>query len=133
MALVSILYRLQREMTFHFISGIKSQAKICCLSFFFYLLLTMEYLHKFLLNPDFKVEKFDNEILLYAVSNTSGVYLNETAYLVWEMCSQGQSVEEIVLLLEETYSHQKETIREDVTVAITSLVDYGALIPSSDE
>ncbi len=99
----------------------------------YYLLRTMEYSQKFLLNPEFKVEKFDNEILLYAVSNTSGIYLNETAYLVWEMCAQEQTVEEIITLLEDTYPLQKETIREDVSAAITSLVEYGALIVSSDE
>lgn len=92
----------------------------------------MEYSQKFLLNPAFKVEKFDNEILLYAVSDTRGVYLNETAYLVWEMCAQNQTVEEIVTLLEETYPQQKATIREDVATAIASLAECGALIVSSD-
>lgn len=98
----------------------------------FYLMVIMEYSQKFNLNPEFKVEKFDDEILLYAVSNTSGVYLNETAYLVWEMCSQDQSVEEIITLLEETYPLQKETIRGDVTAAIESLVEYGALVVCND-
>ncbi len=98
----------------------------------FYLMVIMEYSQKFNLNPEFKVEKFDDEILLYAVSNTSGVYLNETAYLVWEMCSQDQTVEEIITLLEETYPLQKETIRGDVTAAIESLVEYGALVVCND-
>ncbi len=98
----------------------------------FYLMVIMEYSQKFNLNPEFKVEKFDDEILLYAVSNTSGVYLNETAYLVWEMCSQDQTVEEIITLLEETYPLQKTTIRGDVTAAIESLVEYGALVVCND-
>ena len=96
------------------------------------LMVTMEYSQKFLLNPAYKVEKFDNEILLYAVSNTRGVYLNETAYLVWEMCAQDQTVEEIIALLEEAYPHEKATIRGDVTAAIVSLVECGALIVSSE-
>ncbi len=98
----------------------------------FYLMVIMEYSQKFNLNPEFKVEKFDDEILLYAVSNTSGVYLNETAYLVWGMCSQDQTVEEIITLLEETYPLQKTTIRGDVTAAIESLVEYGALVVCND-
>lgn len=92
----------------------------------------MEYSQKFTLNPAFKVEKFDNEILLYAVSNTKGVYLNETAYLVWEMCAQDHSVEKIIELLEEAYPQQKATIREDVVAAIESLVENEALIGSCD-
>ena len=83
---------------------------------------------KFILNPEFKVEKFDNEILLYAVSKTRGVYLNETAYLVWEMCAQNHSHEEIITILKQAYPQQKKSIREDVIAAIESLVDTGALI-----
>jgi hypothetical protein len=88
----------------------------------------MEYSQKFTVNPAFKVEKFDNEILLYAVSSTKGIYLNETAYLVWEMCSQDNSIEEIIVLLEEAYPGESDTIRIDVLAAVESLVENGALI-----
>ena len=88
----------------------------------------MKYSQKFTVNPAFKVEKFDNEILLYSVSNTKGMYLNETAYLVWEMCSKDNSIEEIVVLLEEAYPGQNETIRADVLAAVETLVENGALI-----
>lgn len=70
----------------------------------------MENSQKFTLNADFTVEKFDNEILMYSVSKSEGVYLNETGYLVWEMCGKGHSVEEIITLLEQAYPQQKETI-----------------------
>ncbi len=83
---------------------------------------------KFILNPEFRVEKFDNEVLLYAVSSTKGVYLNETACLVWEMCAQNHSHEEIITILKEAYPQHKKTIRKDVIAAIESLVDTGALI-----
>jgi len=92
----------------------------------------MEFFQKFLLNPEFAVEKFDTEILLYAMSNTTGVYLNETAYLVWQLCAQEQTGEEIIDLLEERYPLQKATIRKDVCAALTSFVECGALIDSSD-
>jgi len=88
----------------------------------------MEFSQGFTVNPAFKVEKFDNEILLYAVSSTKGIYLNETAYLVWEMCSQDNSIEEIIVLLEEAYPGQNDTIRMDVLAAVESLVENGALI-----
>ena len=88
----------------------------------------MEFSQEFTVNPAFKVEKFDNEILLYAVSSTKGIYLNETAYLVWEMCSQYNSIEEIIVLLEEAYPGQNDTIRMDVLAAVESLVENGALI-----
>ena len=88
----------------------------------------METKQKFTLNPEFTVEKFDNEILLYAISKSKGVYLNETAYLVWEMCGKGHSVEEMITLLEEAYPQQKATIEDDVNAAVESLVANEALI-----
>ena len=88
----------------------------------------MEKTQKFILNTDFTVEKFDNEILLYSVSRSEGVYLNETGYLVWEMCGRGHSVEEIITLLEQAYPQQKETIAADVRTAIESLTGNGALL-----
>ncbi len=87
---------------------------------------------KFVLNPAFKAEKFDNEVLLYAVSNTRGVYLNETASLVWEMYGQNLSIDKIITLLEEAYPQQKEAIREDVATAFESLIENGALIACND-
>lgn len=83
---------------------------------------------KFEINTLFQVEKFDNEILLYSVSKAEGVYLNETAYLVWEMCSKDNSIQEIITLLEEVYPNQKEAIQKDVISTIESLVNNGALI-----
>lgn len=83
---------------------------------------------KYIMNPEFKVEVFEKEILLYSVSKSKGVYLNETAYLVWEMCGKGYSVGEIITLLEETYPEQENEIRGDISEAIESLVENGALV-----
>ena len=83
-------------------------------------------------NPDYRVEKFDDEILLYAISSTSGVYLNDTAHLVWELCGQGKRVEEIVTLLEKAYPAQRDEIRSDVLAAVRSLVDHNALTYDND-
>jgi hypothetical protein len=83
---------------------------------------------KITLNDDFKVEKFDSEILLYAVSTGNGVYLNETACLVWEMCGRGHSLEEMISLLEEAFPEQKSAIGDDVVVAVESLLEHGALL-----
>jgi hypothetical protein len=92
----------------------------------------MDNTQKFRANSDYTVEKFDDEILLYAVSTTKGVYLNDTAHLIWEMCTQEQSVEEIILALEKAYPSQLKSIRADVPVAVRSLVESGALIPADD-
>lgn len=85
---------------------------------------------KFVLNADFSIETFDNEILLYSISDSKGVYLNQTAGLVWELCDKNQSVGEIVALLEAAYPQQKESVRSDVVMAIEALIENSALIKS---
>jgi len=79
------------------------------------------------INPDFQLEKFDNEILLYTISGTKAVYLNETAYLVWMLCGEKKTVKEIITLLEEEYPEQKQNIRQDVISVITTLEKNGAI------
>lgn len=80
------------------------------------------------INPKFHVEKFDNEILLYASTDTKALYLNETAYLVWEICGTGKTVGDIIQLLEEEYPDEKDFIRNDVLTSLKNLVDSGAII-----
>ncbi len=92
----------------------------------------MDQSQTFIANSAFKVEEFGNEILLYAVSTTKGMYLNETAYLVWEMCGKGHSVKDIIATLEDAYPQQKESISEDVLSTIESLVDSGAIHASNE-
>jgi hypothetical protein len=86
----------------------------------------------FSINPQFNAERFDNEILLYSASISEGLYLNETAYLVWEMCSKHKTVEEIISLLKIAYPQQKEMIKNDVTQVIKSLVESSTLIICND-
>ncbi len=83
---------------------------------------------RFSLNSDFQVEKFENEILLYAVSSGNGVYLNETACLVWEMAERGHSQEEMTAMLEEAFPEQKSVIGKDVAAALDALLSQGALL-----
>ncbi|MCI5144611.1 MAG: PqqD family protein [Candidatus Electrothrix sp. AR3] len=88
----------------------------------------MESTQKFTQNADFQAEKFDNEILLYAISSGNGVYLNETAYLVWEMSGKGHSVGEMIALLEEAFPEQKEAIADDVLSAVESMLANKVLL-----
>ena len=73
------------------------------------------------LNPDLYLEKMDNEILLYSLSGTKAVYLNETAVLIWELCDGNRTVEEVIDLLEQAYPQQAEQIHADVITTIKTL------------
>ena len=78
-----------------------------------------------IINSEFQLEKFDNEILLYTITGTKAVYLNETALLVWELCGKNKSVGEIITMLEDAYPEQKQSIRDDVNMVIKTLSENG--------
>ena len=80
-----------------------------------------------LLNPDFTTEQFDDEMLLYSPADNRAVYLNDSAYLVWQLCRDGLSVGEMIALLEQTYPERRDTIRGDVLEALETLQNSGVL------
>ena len=79
-------------------------------------------------NAELKLERFDNEILLYSITDTQAIYLNETAFLVYGMCGSGQSIGQIITLFEDAYPEQKVTIRSDVINALEHLIANRAII-----
>jgi len=83
-------------------------------------------------NPEFKLEQFDNEILLYSVTGTTAVYLDETGYLVWCLCSENRSIGEIIALLEEAYPEQRQYIRDDVISVINSLAENRVMVLNNE-
>ncbi len=82
---------------------------------------------KIKINPDFQLEEFEGEILLYSVSDTTAVYLNETAHLIWLLCHENMTVEEMVQFLQEKYPEQKDEVREDLMISLQALVAQGVV------
>lgn len=93
---------------------------------------TMDNQQRFTINSEFQVEQFDNEILLYSIADSKGIYLNETAFLIWEICGKGYSLEEIVSLLAKAYPQSKEAIQQDVMTTVESLVKDGVLVVADE-
>jgi len=78
-------------------------------------------------NSDFQGEIFGNEMLLYTLSDTQAVYLNETAHLVWQLCRERRTVGEVVTFFIENYPEQKDQVKKDVITTISSLVESNVL------
>lgn len=85
-----------------------------------------------IVNSDYVVERFENEYLLYTQATTQAIYLNETAYMVWGLCKQGLTVNQIIQSLEDHYVDQKEQIKEDVILAVELLQKHN-VVEFSDE
>lgn len=77
--------------------------------------------------PDFQIQNLDGEIvLLHPVRNTI-LHINPTGALVWQLCNGIRSVDEIILLLGETYPEARNEIAADVPQIIHQFAAHGAL------
>lgn len=80
-----------------------------------------------IVKPEYSVEKFDDETLLYSEVGTQAVYLNDAAHAIWLLCKESMSVGQMIQYLEEVYPDQKEQIRNDVLAALETLQSNGVI------
>ena len=74
------------------------------------------------LQPDYLLERIDNEITVYHPTLTTSFFLNETGALIWALCDGTRSVTEIIRTLGDIYPESREQIATDVTDLVTALV-----------
>jgi hypothetical protein len=77
--------------------------------------------------PDYRLERLDNEILLYHPAKTTVLYLNETASLIWNLCDGNRTTAEIVELLKDAFPDQAATIDEEVRSTLRRFIEHGAM------
>ena len=80
------------------------------------------------LEPDYFLEKIDNEITVYHPSLTTSLYLNETGALIWELCDGKRTVTDVIDILLTLYPESRSQIHDDVTGIISRLVDNNIAI-----
>jgi hypothetical protein len=77
---------------------------------------------------DYRLEKLDNEILLYHPAKTRALYLSETASIVWELSNGERTTAEIIDLLREAFPEAAATIGDDVTKTLHTLAEEEAVV-----
>jgi hypothetical protein len=77
--------------------------------------------------PDCRLERLENEALLFCPATASTVFLNETAALVWDLCDGTRTVSEIVDLLRAAYPESADRLAADVEQALGRFADCGAM------
>jgi hypothetical protein len=75
----------------------------------------------------FKMERIDNELLLFDPAQTKILYCNETAALIWELCDGERTGDEIIAMLKEVYPDAGETIARDVETTLRLFSQHGAI------
>lgn len=76
---------------------------------------------------DYRLEKIDDELLLYHPSRTTIMYCNETASLVWQLCDGERTVQEIIDLLGAAYSEAGEAIATEVCATLEQFQQHHAI------
>jgi hypothetical protein len=76
---------------------------------------------------DYRLEQLDEELLLYHPTETQILYLNQTASLVWGLCSGEHSVGEIIQMLSEAYPEAAEEIPTDVQDTLDQFLSVGCI------
>ena len=77
------------------------------------------------LQPDFILERIDNEIAVYHPSLTTSMYFNETGALIWELCDGTRTVADIVKVLAEAFPESGDEIESGVISIVEDLVAHG--------
>jgi hypothetical protein len=75
----------------------------------------------------FRLERLDDDLLLYHPGLTKTVHLNETASLIWQLCDGVRSVEDIATLLQESFPNEAAQIAADIETTLSRLADEGAI------
>jgi len=78
-------------------------------------------------NQDYRLEKMDEELLLFNPKTTNILYLNQTASLIWQLCDGQSNVQEMISLLKDSFPEAGENIQQDVLETITLFKNHGAI------
>lgn len=75
----------------------------------------------------FQTQELDGEfVLLHPMRNTI-VHINQTGALVWGLCDNLRTIDEIIEILSAAYPEAREQIVVDVPQTIQAMVKQGAL------
>ena len=77
--------------------------------------------------PDFKLEKMDDDLLLFHPSQNKIFYCNETAALIWQLCNGERTLEDINTLITTAYPESAETIASEIQNTLQQFFEQGAI------
>ncbi len=83
--------------------------------------------------PAFRLEKIDDELLLYHPSQTTIMYCNPSASLIWQLCDGERTIEEIIALLSTAYEQPVEAMSAEVTTTLVQFHKHQAIEYAGEE
>jgi hypothetical protein len=76
---------------------------------------------------DVRVETIEGELLLYHPQQTTAIYLNPSAAVIWSLCDGRRRIGEIIALIGASYPEAGGDLAEDVFATVAQLRDSGVL------
>jgi len=77
--------------------------------------------------PDYKLEAIDDEVLLFHPSNTTILYCNQTASLIWQLCDGQRSVQEMMELLSAAFPEAADSLSQEIQTTLQLFTKHGAI------
>ncbi|NJN95929.1 MAG: PqqD family protein [Anaerolineales bacterium] len=77
--------------------------------------------------PDYRLEKLDDELLLYHPGRTAIMYCNTTASLIWQLCDGLRTGQEIANLLSTAYEQPTAEMAAAVAATLEQFCRHGAI------
>lgn len=77
--------------------------------------------------PDFKLEKMDEELLLFHPAQNKIFYCNETAAVIWQLCNGERTPADINALLLAAYPEAAHVIAEQIQETLRQFHEQGAI------
>jgi len=78
-------------------------------------------------NESCHMEELDDEVLLYNPTNNKTLYINKSASVIWQLCNGGQTVEDIITMIQEAYPSDDDSLRQDILDTLNSLAENDAV------
>ena len=75
----------------------------------------------------YRLEELDGELLLYHPAQTTILYCNPSASVIWQLCDGERTIEEISILLAAAFEQNLETITTDVESTLDLFCKHRAI------
>jgi len=77
--------------------------------------------------PDYQLEQLDGELLLFHPGQTTIIYCNPTASLIWQLCDGRRAVQDITAVLATAFPAAAASIPAEIEATLQQFAQHGAI------
>jgi hypothetical protein len=77
---------------------------------------------------DYRLEQFEDELILFHPNQAKILYCNPTASLIWRLCDGRRTTAEIISLLRAAFPEAAATLTTEVQSTLAQFQQHGAIV-----